>query len=38
MIDKLADKSDGIHTIATYDLETKGHLDELWIDIMERIH
>lgn len=36
-VDVLADQAAGIHTIATYDLETKGHLDDLWLDIMQRI-
>jgi len=37
LIDTLYDKENGINTIATYDLEHKGNLDDLWIDIMNRI-
>jgi hypothetical protein len=36
-LDVYADKGNGIHTLATYDLETKGTLNELWIDIINRI-
>jgi len=35
--DVLADMKNGIHTIATHDLQVKSNLDELWIDIMDRI-
>lgn len=37
VIDSAHDKSNNINTIATHDFENKGSLDELWIDIMERI-
>ncbi|CAH6418164.1 Hypothetical protein HVR_LOCUS39 [uncultured virus] len=37
-IDIEADKGNGIHTIATYELEHEGNLDNLWIDIMNRIN
>lgn len=37
LIDILSDKCNGINTIATYDLEHEGTLDNLWIDIMARI-
>lgn len=36
-VDVLADRRNGIHTIATHDLQTKGNLDDLWIEIMHRI-
>lgn len=36
-VDLVADMKNGIHTIATHDLTNKGSLDELWIDIMNRI-
>jgi hypothetical protein len=36
-VDVIADQKNGIHTIASYDLQNKGNLDELWIDIMNRI-
>lgn len=36
-VDVLADRKNGIHTIATHDLESKGCLDELWIDIIHKI-
>lgn len=36
-VDVLADQKNGIHTIASYDLETTGNLNALWIDIMNRI-
>lgn len=36
-VDVLADQKNGIHTIASYDLQNKGNLNELWIDIMNRI-
>lgn len=36
--DVLADKKNNIHTIATHDLSTYGNLDNLWIDIMDRIN
>lgn len=35
-IDVLNDRKNGIHTIATYDLQRK-NLDELWLDIMTRV-
>ena len=41
LIDDVADCTDdnnnGIHTIATFDLHTKGTLDDLWMDIIHRI-
>lgn len=37
IIDTSIDKASGINTIATYDLEEKGSLDELWMDIARRI-
>lgn len=37
-VNVMADKGNGIHTIATYDLEHKGILDELWLDIIHRIN
>lgn len=36
--DVISDKTNGIHTIATHDLENKGNIDELWMDIIERIN
>lgn len=33
-----ADGSNGIHTIATYDLQHENKLDKLWIDIIDRIN
>lgn len=36
--DVIADKTNGIHTIATHDLETFGNLDALWVDIIDRIN
>ncbi len=36
--DVLSDKENGIHTIATHDLENKGCLDDLWIDIVSKIN
>lgn len=38
MVDINADKNNGIHTIATYELETEGKLDNLWVDIINRIN
>lgn len=35
--DVRSDSSKGINTIATYEMKTKGKLDDLWYDIMERI-
>lgn len=37
LIDSQQDKKNDINTIATYDFENKGLLDELWIDIIKRI-
>lgn len=37
VLDVLSDKTNGLYTIATYDLNNKGNLDDLWIDIMKRI-
>lgn len=37
-IDCLQDLKNGIHTIATHDLITKGNLDDLWVDIINRIN
>lgn len=37
VLDVNADKENGIHTIATHDLNKRGCLDDLWIDIMNRI-
>lgn len=37
VIDVIADKNNGINTIATYYLSTRGTLDELWIDIVNKI-
>lgn len=36
-LDVLSDKENGIYTIATHDLDKKGILDELWIDITKQI-
>jgi hypothetical protein len=36
-IDVFADRNCNINTIATFDLKTKGNLDELWMDIVDRI-
>lgn len=36
-LDVLSDKNNGIHTIATHDLEKFGTLDNLWLDIIQRI-
>lgn len=36
-IDVLSDMENGIHTIATFDYITKGNLDDIWIDIVDRI-
>lgn len=37
-VDVLADKNNNIHTIATHDLATRMVLDELWVDIVNRIN
>jgi len=37
MLDVITDKTNGINTIATYDLENIGNLDTLWINIMDCI-
>lgn len=37
MLDVLADQRNGIHTITTHDLKIKGHLDDIWIDVMMKI-
>lgn len=36
-VDVMLDRSNGIHTIASHDLNHYHSLDELWIDIMDRI-
>lgn len=38
LIDDISDVNDDIHTIVTYDLQHKGVLDDLWIDIVSRIN
>lgn len=37
-VDVIADQRNGIHTIATHELKTTGTLDNLWIDIINRIN
>lgn len=37
-VDVMADKANGIHTIATHELDTKGHLDDLWTELVHKIH
>jgi len=36
-LDVISDRTNGIHTIATWDLKCKNNLDELWIDIVKQI-
>lgn len=38
MLDVLSDKENGIHTIATHDLEHTGNLDILWMDVINKIY
>lgn len=38
LLDVVTDMKNGIHTIATHDLRTRGNLDELWIDTMHKIN
>jgi len=37
-VDVMSDRNNSINTIATQDLKLRGNLDELWIDIVDRIH
>jgi hypothetical protein len=36
-VDVMADRANGIHTIATYELEKHGTLDVLWCDLVDKI-